>query len=78
MKVSPRLNVFAFDCPPKIHVEPDGAKPGRVRDMNNLCSKAKIDGSRFVKNGAIDLVHTITTVHRRGEKLDYRIEKTWR
>ena len=24
MKVSPRLNVFAFDCPPKIHVESDG------------------------------------------------------
>jgi len=32
------------------------AKPGRVRHMDNLCSKAKIDGSRFVKDGAIDLV----------------------
>ena len=54
------------------------AKPGRVRHMDNLGSKAKIDGSRFVKDGAIDLVHTITIVHRRREKLDDRIEKTWR
>jgi hypothetical protein len=46
--------------------------------MDNLGSKAKIDGSRFVKDGAIDLVHTITIVYRRREKLDDRIEKTWR
>lgn len=46
--------------------------------MDNLCSKAKIDGSRLVKDGAIDLVQTLAIVYCRGEELDYRIEKTWR